>query len=211
MALNSDENFVTTEITVGTGKILLDETGVSIAGWNNYVGYKDEADYAKITLSANAKLSFSIEAADASRFVIYSLTEKKGKYTLKAVQTTTLKKAKGDVEYSATTKALSLAAGEYYISMQSTNAKKGGAAYYNVSLNADACSDLPTAVSAAQDANALSMPETSGPDVLADTVLNLTDSLSFSRLDTDVLTDASASALSELEGKSGWLNIASLA
>ena len=43
--------------------------------------------------------------------------------------------------------------------MQSTNAKSGGAAYYNVSLNTDACSGLPDAILEGHDACALTMPE----------------------------------------------------
>jgi len=204
---NSDENFVTTEITAGTKEVLLDKDGVSIAGWSNFVGYEDPVDYAKITLSADAELSFSILALDASKFAVYSLTEKKGKYTLKALQTTTLKKAKGATEYKATTKALSLASGEYYISMKSTNAKKGGAAYYNVSLNTADCSGLPDGgivqetIMDAQVASSLAMSET---DSLAST-----DALSFGGYDADLL--ASASALTNLDDKSAWRNIGQLA
>ena len=52
------------------------------------------------------------------------------------------------------------------------------------------------------------MPE---PDSLAMTdSLNLTDASSFGGYDTDALADASASSLSELDDKAGWLNIASL-
>ena len=48
------------------------------------------------------------------------------------------------------------------------------------------------------------MPETS--DELA-----MSDALSFGQYDADVLADASASSLAELDANSGWLNIASLA
>ena len=204
-ALNSADNFITTEITAGTGEILLDEAGSGMTGWNNYVGYGDEADYGKITLSENAKLSFSIEAADASKFVIYSLTEQNGKYTLKALQTTALKKAKGASVYTATTKVLSLAAsGEYYISMQSTNAKKGGAAYYNVQLNTAACVGLPeNVVLDAHVSDALAMLETDS--------LNLTEGLSLGQNDADALADVTASTLAELDDKAAWLSSASLA
>ena len=66
--------------------------------------------------------------------------------------------------YAATTKAIQLAAGDYYIAVQSTNAKKGGAAYYNVEVSfdaygiasalsqpADALADASAAVALGQD------------------------------------------------------------
>ena len=68
---------------------------------------------------------------------------------MKSLQSTALKKKTKDAElFTATTKALSMDAGEYYICMQSTNAAKGGAAYYNVELNRDLCSGLPAAAPA---------------------------------------------------------------
>jgi len=54
--------------------------------------------------------------------------------------------------------------------------------------------------------DALDMPETAFADSL-----NLADALSFGGYDAEVLADASASSLAELDGKSSWLNIASLA
>ena len=105
-------------------------------GW---VGYGDTVDYARIHLDDAAKLSFSLDATDAAKFTIYRLTEsvKKGivSYSLKSLQSTTLKKPKGAEEYIATTKALLLESGDYYIAMESTNAKKGGNADYNVLIN----------------------------------------------------------------------------
>lgn len=132
----------------GMTRIRIDRDEPDVVGTADFVGYGDEADYLKIRLEKDAVLSFTAKAADACKFVIYSLTEgtdKKGnaKYSAKALQTTKLSNPKGAAEYAATTKALSLAAGDYYISMQSTNAKKGGCAYYNISLNQDACAGLP--------------------------------------------------------------------
>ena len=64
--------------------------------------------------------------------------------------------------FHATTKALSLQADVYYIAVQSTNASKGGCAYYNVELNTADCSGLPDApikeIADASDALALDMP-----------------------------------------------------
>ena len=122
--------------------------------WNNFVGFGDAADYALITLSADATISFNLIATDSTQFTIYRLNEgkKAGSYTMKSLQATTLKKAKGDEIFSATTKALSLAEGEYYICMQSANAAKGGSAFYNVELNHALCSGVPDAgIAAAMD------------------------------------------------------------
>ena len=140
---NSDSNFVTTALTKANTEIWLDTKGsVNRSGMHNYVGYGDDTDFAKITLATAAKLSFTVSALDASKFSIYTLNsgyDKKGRlvYKAKKLQSATLKKAKGSSEYSAETKDLLLEAGSYYISMESTNAKKGGAAYYNVKLDSD--------------------------------------------------------------------------
>lgn len=121
-----------------TEEILLDSEGsVSKDGKRNFVGFGDEADCTKITLDHAAKLSFLIDATDVAKFVICRLDEGKGgKYTVKTLQTTPVLKKNG---FSGTTGTLMLEKGDYYISMQSTNAKKGGAAYYKVTLNQNAC------------------------------------------------------------------------
>ena len=105
-----------------------------LSGW---VGFKD-SDYAKIELASAAKLSFSIDATDAAKFTVYQLVQaKNGKYSLNALQTATLALNREFDNYEAVTKALLLEAGEYYISMESTNAAQGGSAYYTVSLNSE--------------------------------------------------------------------------
>ena len=147
-------------ITVDTRDIRLDLGGTEVVGWDNYVGFGDEADFLKIHLADDAALSFNVTAANAAQFVIYSLTEKPGKngdptYSLKAVQKTALKPGKGQTEVSVSTKAIALSSGDYYISMLSTNAKTGAQAYYNVSLNTAECSGLPGEILNAQDASAL--------------------------------------------------------
>ena len=141
------DSFLVTEISSDTAGIRLDYAPTGLDGWDNFVGFGDDTDYARIRLSGDAKLCFTIESTDAAKFVIWSLatgTDKKGNttYTLKQIQSTSLKKAKGADVYAADTKAVFLTGGEYYISMQSTNAKKGGTAYYNVTLNKDACEGL---------------------------------------------------------------------
>ena len=192
-----DDSFVPNEITTAAGEVLLDVEGsvaytdASGTVWHNFVGYGDTADYAVIKLASAASPVFRISATDASKFTIWSLTsttDKKGnvKYTLKSLQSTTLKKAKGAAYYEATTKSLSLAAGSYYISMESTNVAKGGAAYYNVTLDTEKSKDLPSV----QNASALSG---FGLESIADPsgALNAQDGFG-------QLADASASGLADL-------------
>ena len=170
------ETFNSVHLTTGTKEILLDEADtvsreVSAGGktveYRNFAGYGDAADFAWIELGNDASVSFTVTATDKAKFMIYSFAEgvdKKGgvKYTVKALQTTELKKPKDASEYSATTKSISLQAGVYCIAMQSSNAAKGGCAYYNVELNTAACSGLPDApieeIADASDALALDMP-----------------------------------------------------
>ena len=105
-------------------------------GFSDWVGFGDESDYARFTLDSTAKLSFTIDSTDAAKFTIYKLVQdKNGTYSLKALQTTLLSYDKEFEEYAANTKSLLLEAGEYYFSVQSTNAAQGGSAYYNVYLN----------------------------------------------------------------------------
>ena len=188
--------FVVNQITSETTDVYLDINDVSQEGYDNFVGFVDAVDFAKITLSDAASLSFSLTASDAAKFVIYSLTQKTGdKYKMTALQTTKLKKAsKNATEYTATTKALSLEAGEYFISMEATNAKKGASTYYNVVLNADDC------VWTAKENVEASL---SGG-------LNVQDELSFGQNGLEeALAGASGSGLSELEldSKPAWQNM----
>ena len=129
-------------ITSKTKGILLDKSGLSHDGKSNYVGYGDEADFTKITLTCGARLAFDLEATGAAKITIWSLTvtgyDRTGnpKCKMKALQAVTIKKGQS---FSSDTvkKAPLLAKGDYYISVQAVNPKKGGSAYYNVSLNRD--------------------------------------------------------------------------
>ena len=91
-------------------------------GW---VGFGDEIDYYQFTLDSGAKLSFTVSASDAVKFTVWQETGGK----LKSLQTVTVKDKPVD------TKELLLSAGDYYFSVQSTNAAKGGDADYEVVLN----------------------------------------------------------------------------
>ena len=106
-----------------------------VADW---VGFGDAVDYMGFTLFNAAKLSFSVSADDAVTFTVYQLVQdRKGAYSLKTLQTTTLSSGKAS-EYEAVTKALLLEAGEYYFSVQSVNAPQGGGANYRVRFNGGA-------------------------------------------------------------------------
>ena len=136
------DDFVMTPLGYGFKEILLDriDSVKHNAGngetYNNFVGYGDEFDYAKINLAKNAKLSFDIDATDAVKFTLYKLVRKTGRnnkvtYSLKQIQATSLKRG----ETKKTSKQILIEAGEYYISVQSTNANKtDAAAFYNVAL-----------------------------------------------------------------------------
>ena len=145
-APNSDENLRTVSLQKGCDPtILLDPDGlVSKEGKQNFVGYGDPADYAKLALACPSKLSFTVNSSDKAKIVIYRIvkgvdTNGKDTYKLKALRTVTLAWNKKAGEYVAKTRALLLETpGEttsYYISVQSTNAKKDGYALYNVTLD----------------------------------------------------------------------------
>jgi len=163
---------------------------------DDWVGYGDAVDYKKFSLKKRTELSFRIYAENEVKFTVWQLNEKTDKkgnttYSLKSLCSASLKDF-GE----ANTKALSLSAGTYYFSMESTNAKKGGCTFYTVGLNSFVEADSLSA--------ALAMPE-------ADT-LNAVDSLGFSGYDTDVLADASAfGKLDTFNSDSVWQDLASLA
>lgn len=109
----------------------------------NFVGFRDDSDFEKLKMNYSGKLSFRIEATGAVKFTIYKLVEKDAGYSLKALQTTVLKKNKKTGMYEANTAKKLLerdsSGGDYYISVSCPTAKKGGNAYYNVYLNTDDC------------------------------------------------------------------------
>ena len=198
------------------GDIQLDTAGTvseQVGGttFTNFVGYGDDADYLKITLEKASTLSFNVTATNASKFVIYQLVEgldKKGNvtYTMKVIQSSTLKKADKYAEFytvaGGTKPTKNLEAGDYYIAVIATDAKKGELAYYNVSLNDVGCSNLPNQpvqqpnVFSAQDASALDMPAASSVDAVSEIA-------GFSGIG-DALADISAAITDVQESKSAW-------
>ena len=143
---------------VGDVGIVDEYTSELISG--GWVGFGDAVDYMRFTTFNDAKLSFNLDATGAATFTVYELVQaRNGTYSLKTLQTTSLAWDKSAGQYAATTKALELDAGEYYVSMQSTNAAQGGSAYYNLSLNTAASEFFET-----EDEYDISMPEPQGDE-----------------------------------------------
>ena len=117
----------------GTTSIVLDnELMAGNAAFDNFVGFNDSIDYAKLALASSGYLSFDLKATGAAKFTIWK-QDASGKLS-KVGGVTTLNAKNG---YSATSKAQFLDTSKYiyYVSMESTDAAKGGSAYYNVELN----------------------------------------------------------------------------
>ena len=140
-------------------------------------------------------LSFEITALADVTFEIWQKgKDKKGNDVLNSLQKKTALTVKDyAIGATATTAALSLEAGEYYVSVtaKSTKANEKGSAFYNVTA-------MFSPSGSASDA--LAMPELS--DSLA-----ITDSLNFGQFNTDALADASAASLAELNDKSAWQSL----
>jgi len=103
-------------------------------GW---VGMGDAIDYKRLSMNNPGQLSFTVYASDSVLFTIYSLVGEKGNYSLKKLQSSLLTTKESSIwapegyfPYMVKTKSLLLGKGEYYISLQSTNANKGGNAKY---------------------------------------------------------------------------------
>ena len=195
---DDEHHFVSTNVGAGTKTVKLDSNAIGEAGYGNFVGYGDAADYAKIKLTTAGSLSFKLKATGDATFAVYKKgQDKKGRDTLVTIQTTKLKLAKGADVIDKFTDVLSdLAAGEYFISMtaKNTKANEKGLVYYNV-----------TAMLEPPDADALALPETS--DSLA-----MPDALSLGQYGTDAPADAAAfDKLAAFDSASAWQTVANLA
>jgi len=120
----------------GDTNIHMDAPGsVSEGEYSNYVGgTEDKADYAKITLTKAAKLSFTVKADSKVKLTFYQLVEKKNKpgtYTKKSLKTVSVSGG------TKSTASVLIEGGDnklYYVAVENKNKKNAGA-YYNVSLN----------------------------------------------------------------------------
>ena len=163
--------------------------------YGGFVCFGDEIDYAKLSLSGTADVTFSLSATNDATLEIVKVTQSGTKYTQKSVKT-----AKYKAGSDAATAKVHLEVKDnvsYYVSVKATNVKKTSVdprTYYDVSYEV-----VP------KDGAALAMPETS--DALA-----MTDSLSFGQYaDADVLANASASTLADFDGISAMQNLTTLA
>ena len=135
------------KIADGVSSGQLDETKAVCGLYDNYVGFGDGADFAKLSLTQPAKLNFTVSATGNVKFAVCSLTNKNGKWVRKEIKSLTLSPKKG--ELSTGDLRLKRLVGEtgtgYYISARSTDAKSGGMAWYKVSIESTVCaSDFGT-------------------------------------------------------------------
>ena len=116
----------------GVTSIKLDTGATGKDGYDNWVGFSDATDYRMLTLENAANLTLSLTATGKTKLTIWKVTtnEKKGTINLSNKFSTTAKADK-----AGTIKAKFLEAGTYFVSVESTDAKKGGSAYYNVSVD----------------------------------------------------------------------------
>lgn len=203
-------------------EILVDKQGsfsqkIDNVTYKNFVGFGDEADYAKITLSQNGKLRFTVTATDAAKFTLYKLVPgRKETFTAKSLLSGKLAKGRTEKVYSYhNVKGIQLLSGEvYYICVESTNAKKSEyGTYYNVSVEYEPMQD----VREGKLSSALSMPAASFGDhsdsrnaAGAEDVTDPSEGLISAFADGSVLSTASALDVLQ-DGRTSWQNIANLA
>ena len=141
----------------------------------DWVGYEDATDYRKFSVGEKAQFSFEIESSEVTKFTVWKYDPTKKK--LVSLQKTSIEDNYwGEYQYGTTTDQLQLDAGEYYFSVESPDAKKGGNADYKVSvIVGDEYKAALAMPETASDACSLAMPETAS-DVCA-LAMSETDSL----------------------------------
>ena len=177
------DEFQTNNITVsGSKELFLDSNAIKQAGYSNFVGYNDKADYAKFSVAAKSDVTFTIDTTGSGTFAVYRINKDKSKLELvKRIE------IKADAKTGKGREVLAVADlsvdEDYYISMtaKSTKANASGSVFYNVWVDAKLFGSV---------SDALAMPETAD---IAD-ALTMQDALSFNQFNTDTLADASASA-----------------
>ena len=172
--------------------VLAGDKKINHGVYRNFVGTGDVSDVAKVNAAAGLSVTFKVTATDAVNFAVYGLQDNGKLKELKSLKLKNSTEEGGTLAYTFREKDGSA----FFVGVTSANAKKGSAAYYNVQV-------LPEA-SPGSRTDGLAMPESSDS-------LGISDSLSFGQYGADVLADASASSLAELDDKSAWLNITTLA
>jgi len=171
--------------------------------YGNFVGLGDETDYAKLSLKQSADVLFSFTATGDATLEIIQLTEKKGKYSIKTLQTTKLKLGKGEKEGTATAnKSVRLEVGDnvtYYVAVTAANAKKAAdpRTYYDVSYTVDS-----------KKVSALDLPKSAS---VADAVTDTYAGPSFGQYAADTSTFGTSAAFDALNMQSEWQDLARLA
>ena len=207
-ALNGNAAYFYNNKLAGNGSIHFDKAGndrtsASAASftyggkqYGGFVGFGDELDFAKITLTQSAGVTFTLSATGDATLEILQLTMKNGKYTKKSLQTVKFKAGEDKVT-SKKPVTLEVKDGvSYYVSIKATNTKKTAVdprTYYNVSY-----------VVETKDACGLAMTEASD-------TLNLTDAMSFAPPDSDLLANASAFDNLASAADLAWQTVAKLA
>ena len=120
----------------GVSSVKLDNTDMTDRDdYLNFVGFTDSVDYAKLDLASTTYLSFDLSTNGDAKFTLWRRDTKTD--SIKSITSTTLKSKDGSIVTNST-KAQMLEVNdkyEYFISMESKDADKGGSAYYNVEIN----------------------------------------------------------------------------
>jgi len=118
----------------GVTSVKLDAGATGQDGYDNWVGFSDSADYRMLTLENDANVTLSLTATGKTKLTIWKVSRnaKNDTISLSSRGSTTAKADK-----AGTIKAKFLEAGTYFVSVESTDAKKGGGAYYNVTVDSD--------------------------------------------------------------------------
>ena len=164
--------------------------------YGGFVGFGDETDFAKLTVTKTVDVTFSLLATNDATLEVIQVTKKdEDKYTKKSLQTIKYKQGNEDPAVSKNAVTLEVKDGiSYYVSVKATNTrnvKVDPNTYYNVTYTIDT-----------HEAASLSMPET---DILA-----MIDAMSFGNYAADSFSDASASILADLTDQSSLQPLALL-
>ena len=120
----------------GVSSVKLDNTDMTGSDdYLNFVGFTDSVDYAKLDLASTAYLSFDLSTNGDAKFTLWRRETNTDK--IKSITSTTLKSKDGSIATGSTKGQLLEVSDkyEYFISMESKDADKGGSAYYNVEIN----------------------------------------------------------------------------
>ncbi len=178
----------------GTGDIHFDRAGNDMTAstaavftlngnkYGNFVGFGDEIDFARISLTVTADVTFTLTATGDATLEVIQLTKKGETYAKKTLQTVKLKiggEAKQTVEAKKAVHLECRDGIEYYVSVKATNTKKAvdPKVYYDVSYSM-----------ATEAPGALAMPDVSS-------VLQQDDPLAGTTKQLEMFADASAGFL----------------